>query len=103
MPPDVNRFDTSLMENAISLAKRWHEADPDRMGVIPVSVAEEDVQGWSPDTICAFATKLGQFAATKPLTSTCTRAIGDLYKLDAVRNPEVRACHQLLWPINPPD
>ena len=89
MPPDVNEYDNTLMEAAEDLAKRWHEADPDRSGALPSSVSPSDVEGWAPDMLSAFASKLGQITSSKPLTQASTRAIGTTYKLDAMRNPEV--------------
>lgn len=99
MPPDVNQYDNTLMEDAEALAGRWHQADPERDGSLPDPVSASDVEGWAPDTLSAFASKLGQFTAAKPLTTAATRAIGTTYKLDSMRNPEVRNVFlQAPWP-----
>lgn len=89
MPPDVNVYDNTLMEAAEALALRWHEADPERMGALPSPVSASDVEGWAPDTLCAFASKLGQVTTDQSLTKAATRTIGTIYNLDAIRNPEV--------------
>lgn len=102
MPPDVNVYDNTLMEAAEALALRWHEADPERTGALPSAVAPSDVEGWAPDTLSAFASKLGQVTADQPLTKAATRAIGTIYKLDVMRNPEVLCLLSLSSPCVTP-
>ncbi len=55
MPPSVNNYDTTLGDQAVSLAKAWHTSDIMGLGTSggPPNAAASDIEGWGSEQVGA--------------------------------------------------
>jgi len=53
MPPPVNKYDTTLGDQAIALAKAWHTSDIMGLGTAsgPPNAAASNIEGWGSEQV----------------------------------------------------
>ena len=68
MPPSVNNYDTTLGDQAVSLAKAWHTSDVMGLGTSggPQNAAASDIEGWGSEQVDA-----SQGTPCTPRTRAC--------------------------------
>ncbi|XP_032674153.1 leukotriene A-4 hydrolase [Odontomachus brunneus] len=84
MPPVIPDYDKTLVNVCTKLAKQWIEWNEDT--VMPFAIM--DIENFSPGQKVAFLTDLHKSSTVLPLNKI--QRMADIYKLDSVKNCEIR-------------